>query len=78
MFHRTITTNDITVQLQNLVEGGEVVTTHRLLLEDEYGTLNHRTNVLIPSVPEQKYQNNFLIGTISHLSPYICQKWPIK
>jgi hypothetical protein len=77
MFHRTITTNDISAQLQNLVEGGVVVTTHRLLLEDEYGTLNHRINVLILSVPEQKYQNNFLIGTISHLFPHRSQKWPI-
>lgn len=40
-------------RLQNLVEGEGVVTTHRLLLEDEYGTSNHRINVLIPSVPEQ-------------------------
>jgi len=39
-------------KLQNLVERG-VVTTHRLLLEDEYGIPNHRINLLILSVPEQ-------------------------
>jgi hypothetical protein len=38
-------------KLQNLVGGGGVVTTHRLLLEEEYGISNHRINVLIPSVP---------------------------
>jgi len=65
-------------KLQNLVEGGGVVTTHRLLLEYEYGKTNHRINILILSVPEQICQNNFSISTISHLFPYTCQEWPIK
>jgi len=60
-------------KLQNLVEGG-VVTTHRLLLEDEYGITNHRINVLILSVPEKMCQNDYSISTISHLFPYVSQK----